>query len=389
MYYGALDVARGLIGSRPDTSGLREEEFWAVQDVSLELRRGEALGIIGVNGSGKTTLLRVLAGIIPPDRGEVVSRGRLGALVSLGAGFHSYMTGRENIYLNGVLLGMSRREIDSKLDWIIAFSELEDFIDSPVSTYSSGMRVRLGFSIAVAVRPQTLILDEVLAVGDRVFRAKCFNEMDRLVSQTALILVLHQMHKISRICNRVMVLEGGSVVFADRDVEAGIRFYCSRAGVENSNVTGTGKAVIHNVNLSSGRNPAGSCDGSCDAGDDKPFTIEYLDDLIVEVRFSLDQEIDKATMSMAFFDLEQRQISNCRSNLCRFEIVNHSNERGVRVLFPRLQLVPGIYTITISIHSADSRQRILIRHQGACSFQVVGDFSCPSPFHLQAEWSDL
>lgn len=379
MYYGTVDMAKGLVGVRQDTSWLREGEFWAVNDVNLQLRKGDALGIVGVNGSGKTTLLRLLTGILPPDRGEIMTRGRIGALISLGAGFHPYMSGRDNIYLNGVLLGMNRREIDSKLDWIIDFSELAGFIDSPVSTYSSGMRVRLGFSIAVAVRPDILILDEVLAVGDRKFKSKCFNEMDRLAGEAAIVLVSHQLKKIAKMCNGIMVMDQGSVVYEGSNVTGGISFYCSRFAVENSSVTGSGRAELHGVRLFTGREP--------DRPQDR-FTLEYLDDLILEVAFSIAPGIDAALMNVMLYDMEHHPVFSSHSDDSGFEIRNTGQRQAVRLRIPRLPLSPGQYSLTLLIRGA-GKEGVLVKHNTVCSFRVVGQFTTPSPFHLMAEWSHL
>jgi ABC-type polysaccharide/polyol phosphate transport system ATPase subunit len=181
-----------------------------VQDVSLDLKKGEVLGIIGSNGSGKSTLLRILTGIIPPDAGEVLMRGRVGALIALGAGFHPHMTGRENIYLNGTILGMTRDELDSRFDSIVEFSEIGAFLDAPVSTYSSGMTVRLGFSIAVHVDPEILLVDEVLSVGDASFRAKSYARMMGFKERgRTIIFVSHDLMGVEAICTRCAWLDRG------------------------------------------------------------------------------------------------------------------------------------------------------------------------------------
>ncbi len=212
MAYGIADLSKNVVGIRPDSSRLRREEFWAVDGVSLELRRGESVGLIGINGSGKTTLLRLIAGIFPPDKGEIAIRGRVGALIALGAGFHPYMTGRENIYLNGSILGISRREVEEKFQRIVDFAEIGDFIEAPVSTYSSGMRVRLGFSIAMHVEPDVMLVDEVLAVGDSAFRLKCMKAMRNMVDGGAsIILVSHNINQVMNICGRTIWLEQGKV----------------------------------------------------------------------------------------------------------------------------------------------------------------------------------
>jgi lipopolysaccharide transport system ATP-binding protein len=201
--------------------GLRPDEFYAVRDVSFELRRGECLGLIGHNGAGKTTLLRMLNGLIKPDHGRVEMNGRVGALIALGAGFNPILTGRENIYINGSVLGLSKKEIDDKIDEIIDFAEIWEFIDSPVQNYSSGMSVRLGYSVAANLNPDVLIVDEVLAVGDVAFQRKCMDGMTRYAdSGGSLILVAHQMHAIQSVCDRCIVFEHGRLVFSGSTKEA-------------------------------------------------------------------------------------------------------------------------------------------------------------------------
>ena len=175
LHYGLIDSLSDIlpVGKRKYHENgepiLRKEEFWAVKDVSFELRRGECLGLIGRNGAGKTTLLKMLNGLIKPDKGRIEMRGRMGALIALGAGFNPILTGRENIYVNGSISGLSKKEIEDKIEEIIDFSEIREFIDTPVQSYSSGMPVRLGFAIATALNPDILLLDEVLAVGDTHF----------------------------------------------------------------------------------------------------------------------------------------------------------------------------------------------------------------------------
>ena len=218
LHYGLMDSLTDILplGKRKnDESGqpiLRKEEFWAVKDVSFELRRGECLGLIGRNGAGKTTLLKMLNGLIKPDEGRIEMHGRVGALIALGAGFNPILTGRENIYVNGSILGLSKKEIEDKLDEIIDFSEIREFIDSPVQSYSSGMAVRLGFAIASSLNPDILLLDEVLAVGDFVFRMKCWNEL-ALNRKAAVIFVSHQAHEVRALCNNALYLNRGQFVY--------------------------------------------------------------------------------------------------------------------------------------------------------------------------------
>lgn len=234
MAYGIADLARNMIGIEPDSTQLRIDEFWALKELNFEIKKGETLGLIGVNGSGKTTLLRLLAGIFPPDVGEIIIRGRVGALIAVGAGFHPHMTGRENIYLNGTILGMKQREITSKIQEIIEFADIGDFLDAPVSTYSSGMRVRLGFSIATASIPDILLIDEILAVGDAHFRNKCYKKISEIRENSAIILVSHSMEQIFQNCTRCLVLNDGKNIF-DGSTTEGIETYDStiRLGISD------------------------------------------------------------------------------------------------------------------------------------------------------------
>jgi lipopolysaccharide transport system ATP-binding protein len=226
LWYGMQDLGRELAGRPHGGNGqLRPDEFWAVKDVSFEVKRGECLGLIGRNGAGKTTLLKMLNGLIKPDAGRIEIRGRVGALIALGAGFNPILTGRENIYANASILGLKKSEIDTKLEEIVDFAELEEFIDSPVRNYSSGMVVRLGFSIATALDPDILILDEVLAVGDTSFRLKCLNRLGELMkSGVAALMVTHQFSNLERHAHRAMILERGGLGFSG-SVDEAIRYY--------------------------------------------------------------------------------------------------------------------------------------------------------------------
>jgi lipopolysaccharide transport system ATP-binding protein len=242
----SAEGASGPATSPTGEASLRDGEFWAVQDVSFELRRGECLGLIGHNGAGKTTLLKMLNGLIKPDRGTITMRGRVGALIALGAGFNPILTGRENIYINGSVLGLTKKEIDAKIDEIIDFADIREFIDMPVQNYSSGMSVRLGFAVASSLKPDTLILDEVLAVGDVAFQAKCFNRLaDMRREGVPFILVSHNMHQISRYCNKVVFMKHGHIEFVG-EVEEGIsRFLRDIKGAKSDSGKGPDWSVVH------------------------------------------------------------------------------------------------------------------------------------------------
>lgn len=217
LFYGVQDVCYSITG-RMQNKSLRNGEFWAVKDISFEVRRGECLGLIGHNGAGKSTLLKMLNGLISPDEGTIAIKGKIGALIELGAGFNPILTGRENIYNNAAIIGFTKKEIDEKLDEIIAFAELEEFIDMPVQNYSSGMKVRLGFAVAAQMEPDVLIIDEVLAVGDIGFRIKCMNKISQLLNKCAIIFVSHSMPQIARICTNGILLDRGNEILKTNSI---------------------------------------------------------------------------------------------------------------------------------------------------------------------------
>src|SRR5262245_56473104 len=197
---------------RSQPEELAREEFWALRDVSFEIPPGEALGIIGPNGAGKSTVLKVLTRILRPDLGKSVVRGRVGALVEIAAGFHPDLTGRENVYMQGAIMGMRRAEIAAKFDDIVDFAGVSEFIDTPVKRFSSGMNARLGFAVAAHLDPEVLLIDEVLSVGDLTFQEKCYERMQQFVqSGIAVAFVSHNLSAISSLCNRVLVLNHGRV----------------------------------------------------------------------------------------------------------------------------------------------------------------------------------
>ncbi|MBW4608501.1 MAG: ABC transporter ATP-binding protein [Hassallia sp. WJT32-NPBG1] len=213
LFYGVQDIGSEVLGLREKGDKLRPKEFWALDNVSFQLRRGEALGLVGKNGSGKSTLLRVIAGLIKPDMGFVEVNGRVAPLIALGAGFNPILTGRENIYANMSILGLSKKEIDERFDEVIEFAEIGDAIDSPVQSYSSGMAARLGFASAIHTEPDILLIDEVLAVGDMKFRTKCYRKLAQLTKKgVSFVLVSHDPNSILAVCNSATFLSMGKVI---------------------------------------------------------------------------------------------------------------------------------------------------------------------------------
>lgn len=211
-----------------------DKMIWALRDVSFEVFPGEVVGIVGRNGAGKSTLLKILSRIVKPTSGEADIYGRLGSLLEIGTGFHPDLTGRENVYLNGAIIGMGRDEIRRKFDEIVAFSEIEEFLDTPVKHYSSGMQVRLAFSVAAHFEPEILVLDEVLAVGDAAFRQKCFRKMQDVIREgRTIFFVSHDSSSILRLCPRALLIESGRLT-DDGPAETVVKRYLDVVGVSNS-----------------------------------------------------------------------------------------------------------------------------------------------------------
>jgi lipopolysaccharide transport system ATP-binding protein len=229
---GLARSTRDMLSGRQIVPGDEIEEFWALDDVNFEICRGEVVGIIGRNGAGKSTLLKVLSRITEPSRGRITIQGRVASLLEVGTGFHPELTGRENIYLNGAILGMTRAEIRRKFDEIVAFAEVERFLDTPVKRYSSGMYVRLAFAVAAHLEPEILIIDEVLAVGDAEFQKKCLGKMQDVAGHGRTVLfVSHNMGAVSTLCTRGLLLAGGRLVYAGT-AEAVVERYANAATEE-------------------------------------------------------------------------------------------------------------------------------------------------------------
>src|SRR5437588_521312 len=231
-YRALRDVLAGVFTAPFRRAGNRASaaELWALDDVSFTLDRGEVLGLIGANGAGKSTLLKVLSRITEPTRGRVVLHGRVGSLLEVGTGFHPELTGRENIMLNGTILGMRRAEITRRFDEIIEFAGVEKFLDTPVKRYSSGMQVRLAFAVAAHLEPEILLVDEVLAVGDAEFQQKCLGKMKDVTREgRTVIFVSHNLASVRSLCSRALLLEGGKLLY-DGDTDEAIERYLGRAG---------------------------------------------------------------------------------------------------------------------------------------------------------------
>jgi ABC-type polysaccharide/polyol phosphate transport system ATPase subunit len=257
LYDSLRDVIPAIFGNLVrglKRTTLEEKEFWALHDVSFQIPRGEAMGIIGPNGAGKSTMLKLLSGIMQPTKGRLTVNGKLSALIEVGAGFHPDLTGRENVYLNGSILGMTKADINGKFDEIVEFSGLSEFIDTPVKRYSSGMYARLGFSVAAHVDPEILLVDEVLSVGDWAFQNKCMRKMTSVIAGGAtVIFVSHNLRAVSSLCQKAVLLDHGKVVTSGES-ENVVRHYLESAK-ESIDEEEAGDVSISKVTLKRGDKP--------------------------------------------------------------------------------------------------------------------------------------
>jgi lipopolysaccharide transport system ATP-binding protein len=380
LWYGTKDLGNELLGLPLSGEGqLRKDEFWAVKDVSFELKRGECLGLIGRNGAGKTTLLRMLNGLIKPDMGRIEMHGRVGALIALGAGFNPILTGRENIYVNAAVLGLSKKEIDVKFEKIVEFAELGEFIDAPVQSYSSGMTVRLGFAVATALEPDILIIDEVLAVGDIGFVLKCLNRIDRLLSNTSVIFVSHNMLHVSRICTHTLVINSGKPIYQNSDVAEAINVYYSLFKNKIGDFIGSNKARLQAITLASGKR--------CAAGN-KVLSVKYGEELKINLKVEIDKTISEPFLYMAFYDKEQRNFAEIYSSNGNFVIENISGLIAIEAVIPSINFSQGIYSVTVAFSERKGGQ-VIFRQQSAIYFQVVGSQHGWAPIQIRPIWRQL
>ncbi|MCF1190823.1 ABC transporter ATP-binding protein [Mangrovimonas sp. AS39] len=340
LWYGIKDIGLTFSSRGQHQNSLRKDEFWAVKDINFELRRGECLGLIGHNGAGKSTLLKILNGLITPDQGKVTMKGRIGALIELGAGFNPILTGRENIYNNGAVLGFSKKEIDAKLEAIIEFSEIGEFIDAPVQNYSSGMKVRLGFAVAAQMEPDIMIIDEVLAVGDLGFVIKCLNRMGELIPNCAVIFVSHSMPMVARICNRVLLMDKGQEKLLTNDLAEGIQQYVNMFESPKRINQGTGDVELKKIEVYDKKNKKYT--------DDHSIKINTFDDLQLKFTLQISDDVKAFDLSVNTFDNQLRETLTCKSVINEQAFENHgSGEKTFIVTIPNMVLASGKYSITL------------------------------------------
>jgi lipopolysaccharide transport system ATP-binding protein len=340
--------------SRHKQEKRQKEEFWALKNVSLAVKRGEVVGILGRNGAGKSTLLKILSRITEPTIGRIRLNGRVASLLEVGTGFHPELTGRENIFLNGAILGMSRAEIKMKFDEIVAFAEIEKFLDTPVKRYSSGMYVRLAFSVAAHLDPEILVVDEVLAVGDVAFQRKCLGKMAEAHTRSRTVLfVSHNLAAVENLCSRGIVLEEGQMVF-DGPVNEAIQFYLE-------SLRGNG-AASHNdvVDLGSSAGRPAKYRPQLKKlelfdGNDQPLrgTLPAGGSLKAVIQVELENPSLNVDTELAFYTLSGERV--CTAHSAYEPLSNHERRMGEQIFLCEIEslpLVPGEYKIHVGLDIA-------------------------------------
>jgi lipopolysaccharide transport system ATP-binding protein len=378
--------------------GPRHRDFWAVDDVSLTVPRGSTYGLIGHNGSGKSTLLKTIAGIHLPTSGEVIAHGRVSALLEVGAGFHPELTGRENIYLNGAILGMTRKQIDAAMDDIIEFSGLADFVDTPVKVYSSGMYVRLGFAIAVNLQPEILIVDEIVAVGDEEFQRRCLDYLHDLRERgTTIVVVSHSLAMIQQLCDRVAWLDHGHLV-ADGPAQVVCERYLASVNAaeekylqetvakqapddddddvdEDDHREGTGEVRITNVTTVDDDGEPRSL-----AANGEPVTFR--------IAYEVNEPVEGPIFFVDFFTENGLHLAGPDSWRGGLRLGHVTGPGVLEMRLSRLPLLPGVYSVQAAVASAQLDQvydrapkdvRLRVRQKGP--------YLAPGIITLDGEWS--
>ncbi len=378
------ETVASLIGRR---NRKPTKELWAVRNLSFDLYPGQSLGIIGRNGSGKSTVLKLIARIIRPTSGQVAVRGRVSALLELGAGFHPDLTGRENIALNASVLGLSQEDVDRNFDAIVEFSELGEFIDMPVKHYSSGMYMRLGFSVAIHVDPDILIVDEILAVGDQAFQTKCIDrihEMHR--SGVSIILISHNLSVVRRMCSNLIWLENGRMRVSGHTEEVANQYkYQSDTAIGHQltadsvsrsyNRWGTHEIEIIDVRFLD------------EEGAEKAY-YQTGDAMTIEVDYVAHEPISRPEFGLAIFRQDGQQVNGPNSQLAGLEIGTVEGPGTIRYHIKALPLLPALYQVTAAIHDAQLTHAYDY-HELAFPFRIVsgGTKETDGMIALPADWS--
>jgi lipopolysaccharide transport system ATP-binding protein len=336
-----------------------EEGFWALKNVSFDVEHGEIIGVIGRNGAGKSTLLKILSRITAPTRGMVELHGRIGSLLEVGTGFHPELTGRENIFLSGSILGMKQREIDAKLDAIVKFSEIEKFLDTPVKRYSSGMYVRLAFAVAAHMDTEILLVDEVLSVGDAQFQKKCMGKMSQVSKGEGktVLFVSHNLAQMQQLCSRGLLLEGG-MLNMDGDMPRVIQNYLSNVNKQTGRQLSYGDRELIQI----GRILINNRDGTC-----PECPIDQ--DILISIEFQLSNEIKTFHPNVNLFDINDNFIF-CSHQICSSNILKGKNYRTTLVI-PKNLLQDSVYFFDFAGSDGDKNGAALFYYKKIGSFSVT------------------
>ncbi|MFA5866597.1 MAG: ABC transporter ATP-binding protein [Actinomycetota bacterium] len=384
IYHERRDSLKDILSGRGRTA---YEEFWSLREINLDIPKGQTIGIIGENGSGKSTLLKCITGILRPNKGAIAVDGKISALLELGAGFEPNLTGRENIYLNGSILQMTRKQIDAKVDSIIAFSELERFIDTPVKNYSSGMHMRLGFAIAINVNPDVLLIDEVLAVGDEAFQSKCYDAVIDIKNRgKTIILVTHDLEAVRKFCDSAVWLDGGRLM---REGSTGDVIDAYRVEVHKKEREKMLQGVDEIL-------PRGNRYGS---GEARVTKLEMLDkngqsvrgfDLGEPVKVVMDYEarpdLGELIFGVSIFAKDGTYCFGTNTGVDGLTISSSKGKGTVTLVFESLPLMAGTYLLDIGLFDQNAKHPYDYLSR-TFDFKVRGGKKGESGFfHLNHEW---
>lgn len=379
----------------------RYEERWVLNGISFDIKKGEAIGLIGHNGCGKSTTLKLLTRIIYPDEGTIEMQGRVSSLIELGAGFHPDMSGRENIYTNAAIFGLNKKEIDERIDDIIEFSELEEYIDNPVRTYSSGMYMRLAFSVAINVKADILLIDEILAVGDAGFQAKCFNKLQEIKAEgTTIVIVSHSSTQIEQICDRSIWIDKGLIAAEGkpRDINP---LYLGRMAEEraekakkkdgaaierkqdeanggletslkdNSNRYGNKKAVISKIEVLNSK-------------EEQTYSFKTGEKMSIRVSYKVNEFIANTTFGIGIFRKDGAQCYGTNTLIDRYDGISIDKDGEIEIVINPLNLIQGSYTVDLAI---EEDQGLPVDYwKKAFKFDVYSEIGDVGIARLEHEW---
>jgi len=333
------------IGQVNDRASKSTSDYvWALRDIDFEVKQGEVLGIIGKNGAGKSTLLKILSRVTSPTTGRIMAHGRIASLLEVGTGFHPEMTGRENIYMNGAIMGMTKAEITRKLDEIIDFAGIEKYIDTPVKRYSSGMTVRLGFAIAAHLEPEILVVDEVLAVGDAEFQKKAIGKMQDISHEhgRTVLFVSHNMISIESLCSRTIILNNGQILFDGKTKQAINEYHNQRS------ILGEMPLKLREDRQGTKNARINACRVNSIEIDQCPI-IRTGSPVEIELDYISNERVLNPNFWVSFYDRNERPVMKCNSETVQFELIELPQSGTAVCKISKLQLLPGEYTLNIAL----------------------------------------